>query len=186
MDTTGLAYRSKDRTLRWKRGKEERRVRGHSRLLALMRWEEGRRLLWPFGVASGGGYTPDGRLGREALGVFRPRGGVLLADAGFDEVGIWGMLEGLGVRGVIRLRGGGEAKEGRRVRGREGFDGEMYRRRGVVEGVCGGLKTRMRGGYLQERKALTAMRRAFLELVAYGLRVFLSLLPPSEGCKAIY
>jgi hypothetical protein len=39
MDTTGLAYRSKDRFLRFRRGEEVRRVRGHARLLALVRWE---------------------------------------------------------------------------------------------------------------------------------------------------
>jgi hypothetical protein len=30
------------------------------------------------------------------------------------------------------------------------------------------------------------MARAFLELVAYGLRVLLSLLPPPLGYKAVY
>ncbi|BAW00539.1 transposase family protein [Thermus thermophilus] len=43
MDTTGLAYRSKGRLLRFRRGKEVRRVRGHARLLALMGWDRGRR-----------------------------------------------------------------------------------------------------------------------------------------------
>jgi hypothetical protein len=42
MDTTGLAYRSKDRFLRFRRGAEVRRVRGHARLLALVRWERER------------------------------------------------------------------------------------------------------------------------------------------------
>jgi hypothetical protein len=32
MDTTGLAYRSKDQFLRFRRGEEVRRVRGHARL----------------------------------------------------------------------------------------------------------------------------------------------------------
>jgi hypothetical protein len=63
MDTTGLAYRSKDRLLRFRRGKEVRRVRGHVRLLALMRWDRGRRLLWPWGGMAGEGYAPDPRLG---------------------------------------------------------------------------------------------------------------------------
>jgi hypothetical protein len=42
----------------------------------------------------------------------------------------------------------------------------VYRFRGVVEGVFGGMKTRLGG--------------------AYGLRVLLSLLPPPPGYKAIY
>jgi len=91
-----------------------------------------------------------------------------------------------GVRPVIRLRGGGEAREEARVRAREGWDPEVYRFRGVVEGVFGGMKTRLGGGYLWERKPWTAMARAFLELIAYGLRVLLSLLPPPPGYKAIY
>ena len=49
MDTTGLAYRSKDQFLRFRRGEEVRRVRGHARLLALVRWERERRLLLPWG-----------------------------------------------------------------------------------------------------------------------------------------
>jgi len=39
---------------------------------------------------------------------------------------------------VIRLRGGGEARMEARVRAREGWDPEVYRFRGVVEGVFGG------------------------------------------------
>ncbi|WP_182224039.1 hypothetical protein [Thermus thermophilus] len=38
----------------------------------------------------------------------------------------------------------------------------------------------------EERKPWTAMARALLELIAYGLRVLLSLLPPPPGYKAIY
>ena len=72
------------------------------------------------------------------------------------------------------------------VRAREGWDPEVYRFRGVVEGVFGGMKTRLGGGYLWERKPWTAMARALLELIAYGLRVLLSLLPPPPGYKAIY
>jgi len=52
--------------------------------------------------------------------------------------------------------------------------------------VFGGMKTRLGGGYLWERKPWTAMARALLELIAYGLRVLLSLLPPPPGYKAIY
>ena len=48
------------------------------------------------------------------------------------------------------------------------------------------MKTRLGGGCLMERKLWTAMLRAFLELIAYGLRVLLSLLPPPPGYKAIY
>ncbi|MFZ8812864.1 MAG: hypothetical protein ACO2OU_03180 [Thermus aquaticus] len=48
------------------------------------------------------------------------------------------------------------------------------------------MKTRLGGAYLWERKRWTAMVRAFLELIAYGLRVLLSLLPLSPRHKAIY
>jgi hypothetical protein len=76
-----------------------------------------------------------------------------LADAGFDGKEVWEALRGEGLRPVIRLRGGGEAREEARVRAREGWDPEVYRFRGVVEGVFGGMKTRLGGAYLWERKS---------------------------------
>ncbi len=162
MDSTGLAYRSKDTVLRWRRGQEERRMRGHSRLLALVRWRRGQKLLAPWG------------------------GGVLLGDAGFDGREVWEVVRGLGVWPLIRLRGGGEVRDEVRREVAARWDGEVYRRRGVVEGVFGGMKTRLRRGYLQERKPHTAMWRAFMEFLAYGLRILLTLLPPQGGYKAIY
>jgi hypothetical protein len=186
MDTTGLAYRREDQFLRFRRGEEVRRVRGHARLLALVRWERERRLLLPWGGVAGRGYAPDPQLGGKALRRFAPTGGWLLADAGFDGKEVWEALRGEGLRPVIRLRGGGEARMEARVRAREGWDPEVYRFRGVVEGVFGGMKTRLGGAYLWERKPWTAMVRAFLGLIAYGLRVLLSLLPPPPGYKAIY
>ncbi len=63
MDSTGLAYRSKDTVLRWRRGQEERRMRGYSRLLALVQWRRGQKLLAPW--AGWGGRMPLTRgLGR--------------------------------------------------------------------------------------------------------------------------
>ena len=106
------------------------------------------------------------------------KGGGGAGGGGFGGGGGGGRGRGLG--------GGGEAREGARVRAREGWDPEVYRFRGVVEGVFGGMKTRLGGGYLWERKPWTAMARALLELIAYGLRVLLSLLPPPPGYKAIY
>jgi hypothetical protein len=147
MDTTGLAYRREDQFLRFRRGEEVRRVRGHARLLALVRWERERRLLLPWGGVAGRGYAPDPQLGGKALRRFAPTGGWLLADAGFDGKEVWEALRGEGLRPVIRLRG---------------------------------------GAYLWERKPWRAMVRAFLGLIAYGLRVLLSLLPPPPGYKAIY
>ncbi len=55
----GHGQDAKDRLLRFRRGKEVRRVRGHARLLALMRWDRGRRLLWPWGGVAGEGYAPN-------------------------------------------------------------------------------------------------------------------------------
>jgi hypothetical protein len=50
----------------------------------------------------------------------------------------------------------------------------------------GGDEDTLDRAYLWERKPWTAMARAFLELIAYGLKVLLSLLPPPPGYKAIY
>ena len=80
-----------------------------------------------------------------------------MADAGFDGREVWGALREAGVRPVIRLRGGGEAREEARVRAREGWDPEVYRFRGVVEGVFGGMKTRLGGRYLWERMGAEAL-----------------------------
>ncbi|BDG17820.1 hypothetical protein TthSNM11_00230 [Thermus thermophilus] len=44
-------------------------MRGHARLLALMRWDRERRLLWPWGGVVGEGYAPDPRLGGGAEAV---------------------------------------------------------------------------------------------------------------------
>ncbi|GLV49269.1 transposase [Thermus sp. LT1-2-5] len=186
MDTTGLSYRSKDPILRYRRGAEAQRAREHSRLFALVRWERGRKLLWPFGGSVGAGYAPDPVLGAWALGRFRPRGGRLLADAGFDGREVWERVAELGLSPQIRLRGGGEVREGLRAWGREVWDPGVYRFRGVVGGVFGGMKTRLGGGYLLERTPKTARARALLELAVYALRVLLSLLPPPPGYKAIY
>jgi hypothetical protein len=100
MDTTGLAYRSKDQFLRFRRGEEVRRVRRHARLLALVRWERERRLLLPWGGVAGRGYAPDPQLGGKALRRFAPTGGWLLADAGFDGKGVWEALR-LGTKACL-------------------------------------------------------------------------------------
>jgi hypothetical protein len=52
----------------------------------------------------------------------------------------------------------------------------LHRLRGVVEGVFGALKTRLAGGYLQEVLPQMAQKRAYLEAVAYNLRLLLRLL----------
>ena len=85
-------------------------MRGHARLLALMRWDRERRLLWPWGGVVGEGYAPDPRLGGEVLRRFPPSRGWLLADAGFDGKEVWGVLGEAGVRPVIRLRGAHELR----------------------------------------------------------------------------
>ncbi len=89
------------------------------------------------GWSGGGGLRPGPPAWGEVLRRFPPSRGWLLADAGFDGKEVWGFWGG-GVRPVIRLRGGGEAREEARVRAREGWDPEVYRFRGVVEGVFGG------------------------------------------------
>ncbi len=58
-----------------------------------------------------------------------------------------------------------------------GFDGKE------VWGALGESGARARA---LEQKPWTAMARGLLELIAYGLKVLLSLLPPPPGYKAIY
>ena len=78
-------------------------MRGHARLLALMRWDRERRLLWPWGGVVGEGYAPDPRLGGEVLRRFPPSRGGLLADAGFDGKEGWGVLGEAGEDGDPNL-----------------------------------------------------------------------------------
>ena len=79
-------------------------MRGHARLLALMRWDRERRLLWPWGGVVGEGYAPDPRLGGEVLRRFPPSRGWLLADAGFDgkEMGLRAMEKDFSWEGPAR------------------------------------------------------------------------------------
>ena len=55
----------------------------------------------------------------------------------------WGGVAGRGYAPDPRL--GGKARMEARVRAREGWDPEVYRFRGVVEGVFGGTKRRLGG-----------------------------------------
>jgi len=175
MDSTGLAHRGRGQPLRWRRGCEQRQVRGHSRLLCLVRYYRGRRLLVVEEVAVGPAYASDVRLGLRALGQ-GGAGGKLLADRGFDSGAIWALLEGKGMEAHIPLKGGGETRDRRRLAARKPFDPSIYRLRGVVEGVFGALKTRLAGGYLQEVLSQMAQKRAYLEAAAYNLRALLRLL----------
>ena len=62
-------------------------MRGHARLLALMRWDRERRLLWPWGGVVGEGYAPDPRLGGEVLRRFPPLGAEALDGHGAGAFG---------------------------------------------------------------------------------------------------
>ncbi|GBD11302.1 hypothetical protein HRbin23_00960 [bacterium HR23] len=177
LDSTGLPYRRKGTLLRWMRGKEKRRMRSHSRPCLLVRWERRRRLLGVVGLAVGPAYAPDPPLGVEALREGGLKGGVLLADAGFDALEVWEEARRRGLTPHIRLKGGGRGpRSPLRVEGEKGFSPALYRLRGVVEGVFGGIKTRLLGGYLAEMGEETPRKRVFLEALAYNLRVLLSLL----------
>jgi hypothetical protein len=168
MDSTGLAHRSKGQRLRWRRGSQLWQVRGHSRLLCLVRYYRGRRLLVLEEVAVGPAYASDVRLGLRALGQ-TGAGGKLLADRAMGSRAIWALLEGKGMEAHIPLKGGGEVRDRRRLAARKRFDPSLYRLRGVVEGVFGALKTRLAGGYLQEVLPQMAQKRAYLEAAARGL-----------------
>ena len=54
MDSSGLAHRSEGQRLQWRRGSQDRQVRGHSRLLLLARYYRGRGLLALEGVQQAG------------------------------------------------------------------------------------------------------------------------------------
>jgi hypothetical protein len=144
MDSTGLAHRSKGQRLRWRRGSQLWQVRGHSRLLCLVRYYRRGRLLVLEGVAVGPAYASDVRLGLLALAGARAQG-QLPTDAGFDAI------------------------FSRRLSGRRHFHPSLYRLRGVVEGVFGAIKTRLAGGYLQEMLPYMAQNRTYLEAMASGL-----------------
>jgi hypothetical protein len=168
MDSTGLAHRSKGQRLRWRRGSQLWQVRGHSRLLCLVRYYRRGRLLVLEGVAVGPAYASDVRLGLLALAGARAEGH-LLADAGFDAISLRQLAAQKGLVAHIPLKGGGEPRDERRLSGRRHFDPSLYRLRGVVEGVFGAIKTRLAGGYLQEMLPSMAQKRAYLEAVVRGL-----------------
>jgi hypothetical protein len=111
---------------------------------------------------------------------------VLLGDAGFDGEEVWRVVKGLGVRPLIRLREKGEVRDAVRRWAAFHWEDALYRFRGVVEGVFGGMKSRWAGGYLMERKPSSAMKRIFLEAIAYDLRILLTLTPVPKGFKPIY
>jgi hypothetical protein len=177
MDSTGLAHRSKGQRLRWRRGSQLWQVRGHSRLLCLVRYYRRGRLLALEGVAVGPAYASDVRLGLLALAGARAQG-QLLADAGFDAISLRQLAAQKGLVEHIPLKGGGEPRDERRLSGRRHFHPSLYRLRGVVEGLFGAIKARLAGGYLQEMLPSMAQKRAYLEATAYNLRLLLRLLLP--------
>ncbi len=177
LDSTGLPCRSKGQALKWRRGREVRQVRGHSRLCCLVRYFPKEKLLVVEGVAVGPAYAPDTKLGEMAL-VQVESSGPLLADAGFDGGEVWAKVEEKGLEPHIPLKGGGEVRDERRKKARQVFSPALYRLRAVGEGLFGALKTKLACGFLQETLPLMAQKRAFLEAVAYNLRVFLTLFLP--------
>ena len=147
LDSTGLPCRSKSQKLRWRRGREVRVVRGHSRLCCLMRYFPERKLIVVEGVAVGPAYASDMRLGQEALAQLEGSG-PLLADSGFDGGEVWARVEEKGLEPHIPLKGGGEVRDERRKKAKQVFSPALYRLR--AEGVFGALKTRPACGFLQE------------------------------------
>jgi hypothetical protein len=168
MDSSGLAHRSKGQRLRWRRGRKDFQVRGHSRLLCLVRYYRRGRLLALEGVAVGPAYASDVRLGLLAPAGARAQG-QLLADAGFDAISLRQLAAQKGLVEHIPLKRGGEPRDERRLSGRRHFHPSLYRLRGVVEGLFGAIKTRLAGGYLQEMLPSMAQKRAYLEATARGL-----------------
>ena len=143
LDSTEIPHRGKTQELGWMRGRSLRIVRGHSRLCLGVRYLREHRLLLPVGMSVGEGYAPDPLLGAKALRAAEP-GGTLLADAGFDSGEVFDVVQGR-FAPMINLKGGGEIKDPRRKEARKAFLPELYRLRGVGEGVFGGLKTRLNG-----------------------------------------
>lgn len=172
LDTTGLPHRGLTQRLLWRRGEEVRKVRGHSRFCALIRYFRKARLLLVEGVAVGKGYAPDTTLGMEVLD--KTVGGELLADAGFDACGVWEKALGNGMKPHIRLKGGGEVRDERRKGGEKIFDLSLYRLRGIGEGLFGGIKTRLGRAFGEMREEM-AIKRVWLEALCYNLRIYLTL-----------
>ncbi len=98
---------------------------------------------------------------------------------GYDRRGRLLALEGVAVGPAYASDVRGAAGSGRC----KGPRPSACRLRGVVEGVFGAVKTRLWGGYLLEVLPQMARKRAYLEAVAYNLRLllrlFLHLLGPS-------
>ena len=166
MDSTGLAHRSQGQQLRWRRGSQLWQVRGHSRLLCLVRYYRQGRLMALEGVAVGPAYASAVRLGLLALAGAQ---GHLLADAGPGAISLRQLAAQKGLVEHLPLKGGGEPRDERRLSGRRRPGPSLYRLRGVVEGVFRAMKTRLWGGYLPEVLPQMAQKRAYLEAVAVVL-----------------
>jgi hypothetical protein len=173
MDSTGLAHFRKGQRLRCRRGSQLWQVRGHSRLLCLVRYYRRGRLLALEGVAVGPACASHVRLGLLALAGARAQG-QLPTDAGFDAISLRQLAAQKGLVAHIPLKGG--PREERRLSGRRHVHPSLYRLRGVVAGVSGAIKTRLAGGYLQEMLPSMAQKRGYLEATAYNLRLLLRLL----------
>ncbi|MCS7276260.1 MAG: hypothetical protein NZ695_04525 [Dehalococcoidia bacterium] len=117
------------------------------------------------GVAVGPAYASDVRLGLLALAGARAQGH-LLADAGPGAISLRQLAAQRGLGEHIPLKGGGEPRDERRLLGRRRPGPSLYRLRGVVEGVCGAVKTRLWGGRLPEVLPQMAQKGAYLEAVA--------------------
>lgn len=127
-------------------------MQGHARLFLAVRYLRDPRLLLPVGMSVGEGYAPDALLGAQALRAANP-GGVLLADTGFAAAQVFAEARGKFLP-MIRLKSGGEVRDGPRKEEKRAFRPELYRLKATGEGIFGAIKTRRNGRLRNPRLAL--------------------------------
>jgi hypothetical protein len=172
-DTTGISFRRKSQKLKWLRGRMVKETRGHGRFCSLMKYFQKARLLLVEGMEVGYGYASDARLGLEVLDDAEGKG-LLLADGCFDSIAIIRKARKRGFKLLIKLKGGGEIKDEWRREVKEAFDTASYQSRSVVEGIFGGIKTKMNGP-LRCLDVEVTRKEASLEALTYNIRVYFSL-----------
>ena len=114
------------------------------------------------------------------LGEFKGEGELFLADAGYDSVENYVLVKGHGFVPVIKLRKG---KPGEPIRQEmaERFElhRDIYRYRGLIEGVFGGTETKY-GNRTRCRRWKSRRIDCLLMVVSHNLRTYMRALVLKE------